>query len=149
MKRTISLLLCLFLIAALCTGCSFSSGKGGKDEPAAENAADKDVKEPAADTSDADKSDEETPAAEDPSPAKEDAETAEPADTHTVEITGDASLPEIEIPLEDDDGTELFDPAELPDDSGDPGFTPDEDLITGNDDVYIDENGDTVLPEVP
>ena len=148
MKRTISIILCLLLIAALCAGCSFPSGKGGKDASAPDGGTDSapaaDEKEPAP----------EDAGAEDPGASQKPDEPAEPADTEWPDTSDETSLPEIEIPFEEDVGDELVDPAELTgdadaDDYGDPGFSVDEDLITDNDDITIDEDGATVLPEVP
>ena len=137
MKRTISLILCLLLLLALCSGCSFASDKNGKDAPAQENAAETDGKDESGSGS-----------AEAPAGSKEDAEAEEPASTEWPGNSSDGELPEIEIPFEDE---ELVDPSELSpaEEQTEPEFVPDEDLITDNDDIRIDENGDTVLPEIP
>lgn len=142
MKRTISLILCLLLLAC-CAGCTFTSGKDGKDAPAQENAAETENKTPAEGGAEFD-----TPAS-----SQNDAEAGDPASTEWPGNSEEGELPEIEIPFEDD---ELIDPNEMPSDSQspetsgteDPGFVPEEDLVTDNPDLQVDENGDTLLPEI-
>ncbi len=145
MKRIISLLLCVLLTAAFCAGCSFSSGKDEKapDAPASDTAPADDAAAPS----------QEAAPSGDAEPAEK---PAEPAGTDWPDTSEDTSLPEIEIPFEEDMGDELIDPDELAGDSQssepsgteDPGFVPEEDLITDNPDLQVDENGDTLLPEI-
>ena len=136
MKRIFTLILCILLVIALCAGCTVTSGKDGNNADDAQNAAEQDAKEPASDAAE---------------PAEEKGDSAAPSEEEHRDAEQDATLPEIEIPFDEDVGDELIDPDEIAGSSETeaPDFVPDEGLITGNDDIRIDENGDVVLPELP
>ncbi|MBR6951254.1 MAG: hypothetical protein IKH56_05955 [Oscillospiraceae bacterium] len=136
MKRFISLILCLLLLTALCAGCTVTTGKNGAKTPDATDAAGSgDAESTGKDAS---------------------SESGKPASDAAEDASQDAVLPEIEIPFEDGDA-ELVDPSETSEnaDSAESGEVPvpplviDEDLITDNDGITVDENGDILTPELP
>ena len=145
-KRTMILLLCVILIAALCSGCSFGSGENKQEVPPPETSSDTEGSA----TDEVTSAPAET-ATDIPSVPVEDAVPSDDEYTGTQDISEDTGVPADGIPDQEDADDELFDPDEISGtaDSPEPaetGEAAEGDVGTYTGDGTSEDSGETVLP---